>query len=117
MSRRNHLGLMFNNVVNLTAIDKHLGMILDSKLKFDENFKSMLIKISKTVGVVRKFQGILPRTCLLTTYKSFARPHLDYDDIYGQAFNESFYQRVESIHNNAAIALTCAIRGTSSEKA
>ena len=77
----------------------------------------MLKRISKTVGLFRKFQGILPRTSLITIYKSFARPHLDYGDIiYDQTFNESFHQRIESIQYNAAIAITGATRGTSSEK-
>ena len=117
-SKRNHPGLTFNNnIVNLTTKHKHLGMIFDSKLSFDEHLKSALKKISKTVGLLRKFQGILPRASLITIYKSFARPHLDYGDIiYDQTFNESFHQRIESIQYNAAIAMTGAIRGTSSEK-
>ena len=108
---------MFNNsIVNVTSIHKHLGMIFDSKLSFDEHLKSVLKKISKTVGLLRKFQGILPQTSLTTIYKSFARPHLDYGDmIYDQTINESFHQRIESIQYNAAIAITGAIRGTSSE--
>ena len=117
-SKRNHRGPMFNNnIVNLTTNHKHLGMIFDSKLNFDKHLKSALKKVSKTVGLLRKFQGILPRTSLITIYKSFARPHLDYSDIiYDQTFNESFHQRIESIQNNAAIAITGATRGTSSEK-
>ena len=113
-SQRNHPGLMFNNsIVNVTSIHEHLGMIFDSKLSFDECLKSVLKKISKTVGLLRKFQGILPRTSLITIYKLFARPHLDYGDIiYDQTFNESFHQRIESIQYNA---ITGAIRGTSSE--
>ena len=108
---------MFNNsIVNVTTIHKHSGMIFDSKLNFDEHLKSVLKKISKTVGLLRKFQGILPRTSLITIYKLFARPHLDYGDtIYDQTFNESFHQSIESIQYNAAIAVTGAIRGTSSE--
>ena len=108
---------MFNNsIVNVTSIHKHLGMIFDSKLSFDEHLKSVLKKISKTVGLHRKLQGILPQTSLTTIYKSFARPHLDYGDmIYDQTINESFHQRIESIQYNAAIAITGAIRGTSSE--
>ena len=36
-------------------------------------------------------QNILPRSALLTIYKSFIRPHLDYGDIiYEQAYNVSF---------------------------
>ena len=77
----------------------------------------MLRKISKTVGLLRKFQGILPRTSLITIYKLFVRPRLDCGDIiYDQTFNESFHQRIESIQYNAAFAITGAIRGTSSEK-
>ena len=106
-----------NNIVNLTTIHKHLGMIFDSKLNVDQHLKSVLKKISKPVGLLRKFQGILPRTSLITIYKSFARPHLDYGDIiYDQTFNESFHQRIESIQYNTAIATTGAIRDTSSEK-
>ena len=64
-SQRNHPGLMFNNsIVNVTTIHKHLGMIFDSKLSFDEHLKSVLKKIIKTAGLLRKFQGILPRTSL-----------------------------------------------------
>ena len=44
-SQRNHPGLMFNNsIVNVTSIHKHLGMIFDSKLSFDEHLKSVLKK-------------------------------------------------------------------------
>ena len=117
-SQRHHRGLMFNNnIVNFTYIHKHLSMMFDSKLSCDEHLKSVLKQISKTIGLLRKFQSILPRTSLITIYKSFARPHLDYGDIiYDQTFNESFHQRIESIQSNAAISITGAIRGTSSEK-
>ena len=72
---RNHPGLMFNNsIVNVTSIHKHLGMIFDSKLSFDEYLKSVLKKISKTVGLLRKLQGILPRTSLITITNHL--PHL-----------------------------------------
>ena len=52
-----------------------------------------------------------PRSSLLTIYKSFIRPHLDYGDIiYDKAYNASFEQKVESIRHNATLALTGAIR-------
>ena len=54
---------------------------------------------------------------MITISKSFIRPHLDYGDIVCDgAFNESFHKNLESIQYNAAIAITGAIRGTSSEK-
>ena len=72
---------------------------------------------NETIGLLSKLQNILPREPLLTIYKSFVRPHLDYDDvIYDQHCNNSFHQKLESIQYNAALAITGAIRGSSREK-
>ena len=57
------------------------------------------------------------RLPLLTIYKSFIRPCLDYSDIiYDQACNVSFHQKLDSIQYNAALAITGAIRGTFKKK-
>ena len=64
-----------------------------------------------------KLHNFLPRAALITIYKAFIRPHLDYGDIlYDQAYNMSFHQKLESIQYNACLAITGAIRGTSKEK-
>ena len=92
-------------------------MLLDDKLSYEHHLKFVLNKIKKTIDLLRKFQEILPRQSLITIYKSFIRPHLDYGDIvYDRAFNESFHKNLESTQYIAAIAITGAIRGTSSEK-
>ena len=84
---------------------------------YEHHIKSILNKVNKTIGLLHKFQLILPRHSLITIYKTFIRPHLDYGDvIYDRAFNESFHQRLESIQYNAAIAITGITRGTSSGK-
>ena len=118
MSKRNHPGLLLNNeIVSLTTINKDLVMILDSKLMYDENLKSVLSKISKTIGVITKILRYSPQK-ILKIHKSFSRPHLVYGNIiYCRTFNESFHEEVESIQYNAAIAITQVIRGTSPEKA
>ena len=92
-------------------------MYLDPKLYFLENSKNIQAKVSKSIALLRKLQTILPRPTLLTIYKAFIRPHLDCGDtIYDQAYNDSFHQKLESIQYNAALAITGAIRGNSSEK-
>ena len=59
----------------------------------------------------------LPRPVLMTMYKAFVRPHLDYGDIiYDEAFNETFHQKPESVQYSACVALSEAIRGSSREK-
>ena len=56
---------------------------------------------------------------MLTIYKSFIRPQLDYGDIiYDQTYNASFHQKLELLQYNACLAITItgAIRSTSTEK-
>ena len=106
-----HPTLFFNNIpLNNSLFQKHLGLTLDIKLNFSEHIKSITKKISK-------FQQILPRSTLLTIYKTFIRSRLDYADIaYDQAYNSAFHDKMESIQYNACLAITGAIRGTSTEK-
>ena len=92
-------------------------MILDTKLYFSLHLKNVQNKVNKTIGLLRKLQDTLPRTSLITIFKSFKWPHLDYGDIiYDRAYNTSFHQNIESIQYNSAVAITGAVRGTSREK-
>ena len=98
-------------------IQKHLDLHLDLKLTFDIHIETTLTKANRTMGLLRKLQQVLPKPSLITIYKAFIRPHLDYgDNIFDQPFNNSFYQRLESFQYNAALAITGAIRGTPKEK-
>ena len=110
-----HPPLVFNNAnVTQSIYQKHLGIILDSKLTFENHINMVTTKISKTIGLLRKAPNLLPRTTLITTYKASVRPHLDYGDtLYDQAFNLSFQQKLESIQYRACLAITGAMRGTS----
>ena len=114
MTKTNNPTLIFNdNPVHQVALQKHLGMFLDCKLNFGEHLKTIVNKINNTLGLLRKFHNFLPRKLLLTIYKSFIWPHLDYGDIiYDQSYNNSFHQRLESLQYNAALAITGVIRGT-----
>ena len=54
LQKLNHPSLTFNGTsVNQSEIQKHLGMFLDSKLNFKEHRQHVLIKVSKTVGLLR----------------------------------------------------------------
>ena len=60
---------------------------------------------------------MLSRLTLITIYKAFVRPHLDYGDIlFDQTFNSSFHEKLESIQYNACLDITWTIRGSSKEK-
>ena len=74
-------------------------------------------KVNKSIKLLRKFQLFLPISSLFAIYKTFIRSHLGYADVvYGQSYKSSFREKLESIQYNAALALTGAVRGSSSEK-
>ena len=83
-----------------SLFQKHLGLTLDIKLNFSEYIKNKNItkkKKRKTMGLLRKFQPILPRSSLLTIYKTFIRSRLDYAvAIFDQAYNSAFHDKLAS---------------------
>ena len=117
LKKATHPPLLFsNNNVSQVNSQTHLGAILDIKLTFEEHLKNVFNKINKTIGLLKKFSNLLPRQDLVTIYKAFIRPHLDYGDVlYEKAFNKSFQAKMESIQYIACLAMTGAIRGTSRE--
>ena len=65
-------------------------------------------------STLRKLYHYIPRDCLVTIYKSFIRPHLNYADvIFDKPSNATFSNRTESAQYNATLATTGTIRGTS----
>ena len=69
---------------------------LQNSVSLDESLITVQSKTNKTVGLFRKLQNILLREVMITIYKQFVRPHLDYCDIlYDEACNVSFYQKLE----------------------
>ena len=82
--------------------------------------KSLLLKKNKLnkayfgVGKIKILRDILPRDSLVTIYKSFIKPHLDYGD-YDQPNNDSFSDKIEQLQYKASLAIIGAIHGTSRE--
>ena len=103
LKKATHPPLLFNNNnVSQVNSQKHLVVILDLKLTFEEHLKNVFNKTNRTIGLLRKLSNLLPRQAVVTIYKAFVRPHLDYGDIpYDQAFNNSFHAKMESIQYNA----------------
>ena len=100
-----------------TPCQKHLGIHLDEKVNFQTHIKEKIAKTNKDIGIIHKLAHVLPRESLITIYKSFVRPHIDYGDIiYDQPNNNSFSNMIERVQYNAALAITGAIKRTSQFK-
>ena len=67
--------------------------------------------------LLREFQSVLPRSSLLTFYKTFICGHFDYADVvYNQSYKSLFHEKLDSIQYNVALAVTGALWGSASEK-
>ena len=91
INKVHHPPLLFNNsTIQQISSQKHLGIHLDEELTFKHHINEKINKSNKGIGIIRKLSNILPRSALLTIYRSFIRPHLDYgENIYDQPENES----------------------------
>ena len=67
-------------------------MHLDEKLNFNTHINEKITKANKDIGIIRKLAYVQPRESLISIYKSFVRPHIDYGDIISdKPNNEPFY--------------------------
>ena len=129
----NHPPIFFNDVpVKNVQEQRHLGIILDSRLSFTRHFKSIISKSRPgigmlRIGMLRFLSKYLPRHTLNEMYKLYVRPHLDYGDVIYHIphkmceFSHSFkltnqMKKLEAVQYSAALAVTGAWKGTSHEK-
>ena len=99
-----------NNNVTQVKSQKHLGIILDTRLSFEKDLETVQCKINKTISLVRKLGNLLSKIALIMLYKAFVCPKLDYGDILYDR------QQLESLQCDAGLAITEAIIGSSREK-
>ena len=102
---------------------KHLGLILDSRLSFEKHISfEKIMKAKKNVGILKHLSKFLPLKTLDQMYKALVRSHLDYCDIsyhipsrQNQAplvvTLNSLMEKVERILYQAALAIPGAWRG------
>ena len=112
-----HPAISLNNIqVEKASYQKHLGLFLDEKLTFKHHIDDTNCKVNKGIAVIKKLRHVLPRKSLLTIYKVFLRPLIDYRDIiYDRPHNSSFCEKSESAQYKANLVITSAIQGTSRE--
>ena len=71
-----HPSPIFNGKdVSRSESQKHLGLVLDSKLNFDIHLKGKFSIIHNGIALLRKLRHSMPRKPLLSVYKTFLRPH------------------------------------------
>ena len=89
-------------------------MIVGNKLDFNKHLDEKINKCNKIIGMMKKLSTSVSRQSLLTIYKSFVRPILDYGDIiYDKPHKVSFIEKTERLQYNACLVITGAFKGIS----
>ena len=127
-SSPNHPQLIFNETAVAKIKDqKHLCLLLDSRLSFEKHLNEKIIKAKKNVGILKHLSKFLPLKTLDQMYKALVRSHLDYCFIIyhtpshqnqaplGVTLN-SLMEKVERIQYQAALAISGIWRGLSRSK-
>ena len=82
---------------------KYLGILIDFNLSWKIHIEYIVLKISKTVGLIAKLRHFLPLHTLLHIYQSLISPYITYGlSVWGQAYK---------CHLNKILVLQkCALR-------
>ena len=57
---------------------KDIGVIIDSKLKFQDHINTQVKKANTILGIIKRSFSYIDQERLLILYKSLVRPHLEY---------------------------------------
>ena len=63
----------YNYIAYVGNHQKHLDVILDNKLNFNQHIKCAMDKANKGISVLRKLRYYIPRDSLVRIYNSFIR--------------------------------------------
>ena len=92
---------MSDNIITITTEEKHLGIIVDNKLKFSQHISSKVKKAHQMLGIIRRSFSHLDKDMLLVLYKSLVRPHLEYGSSVWSTINKKEDLLLENVQKRA----------------
>ena len=75
-----------NNILKRVSKSKFLGVMIDSKMSWNDHIKYIKNKISRAIGLLCRARKVFKKSTLLTLYYSFIYPHIIYCiEVWGSA--------------------------------
>ena len=75
-----------NNILERVSKSKFLGVMIDSKMSWNDHIKYIKSKISRAIGLLCRARKVFKKSTLLTLYYSFIYPHIIYCiEVWGSA--------------------------------
>ena len=83
-----------NHIFGRVSEHKDLGVIIDSKLKFNKHIDAMTAKAYAALGFLKRFcSDITDTTTLKTLYYALVRSHLEYCSVVWQPFYDVYSKK------------------------
>ena len=92
---------MQGTILKSVTVERDLGILVDSDLKFREQAASAVSKASQILAVIRRSFQLLDRTTLPLLFKTLVRPHLEYGNVAWGPFNRADQKLVERVQRRA----------------
>ena len=95
-----------SEMINTTETARYLGIIIDSKLKFQSHISSLEKKLAHSVGILTKLSHFLPHDALLNLYYSLIHSQLLYALPVWCATHKTCLTKMKRLQNKAIRAVT-----------
>ena len=99
---------MGNTVISEVTSYKHLGIIFNNDMSWNNYINTIVDKAYKRLGILRKHKSNLDRSSLDKMYKLFIRPLLEYGNTIWDNCSQESKKAVENIQLDAARIATGA---------
>jgi hypothetical protein len=97
------LNLTLNgNIIDQVSEHKHLGVIIDDKLRWNAQVDHVCKIVSKNLFLLSKLQSIITLEARKLYYHAHIQPHFDYASIVWDGLSDALFKKLNSLHRRAA---------------
>ena len=75
-------------------------------MTWEHHVSTIISKVSKVIGVLRRLKPLLPQSTLTMIYNSLAQPYFDYCSIVWDSLGKGLGQKLQRLQNRAARIIT-----------
>ena len=95
-----------SETVNRVHTSKSLGVIIDDKLKWEDQIDSISKKVSRGTGAIKLIKPYVPKKCLSQVYDALVQPYFDYCSLVWQNCKLELQSKLQKLQNRAARIIT-----------
>jgi hypothetical protein len=107
---RDHpIALINNDDIPRARSHKHLGLILDDVLSFQEHIDNVVLKCNKLLYPLKPLSHSLKPKHIEKLYMSFIFPHLEYGSLIFDGTNQYILSKLDNIHYRAALNVSVVL--------